>query len=143
MKQHLFGGEDLTPEERLEMLEANASGIEDDKRYFHGYSDEELNEKKTELSEVDIKLYDIDVRKKAIMDELKKEIKPLSNEHSDLLQKIKNRGEFVEARCFKMVDQEQGLVAYYNEQGVLVESRPINPSERQTNIFQIKTGTNN
>ncbi len=67
----------------------------------------------------------------------------MENDKTRLLEQIKNKAEFVQEDCFKLVNHDEGMVGYYNSKGELIESRPIRADERQGTIFQMtKTGTN-
>lgn len=137
----LFGGDNITPDERLQMLKDNCSGVEE-MEYFHEYTPEELNDHKNRLFEVDVELHKIKLEKKKIADELRAKEKPFANEHTELLTNIKRRGEDLNEEVFKFVDDEEARVTFYNNKGETVFERPLLPAERQTDIFRLrKTGT--
>ncbi len=134
--------ENYSAEERKQMLEHNADSIEN-KGYMKAFTDEEIRERKDDLAQTVISIAQIQQEKKEINDEFKSRLKPLENDKNVLLEQIKNKAEFVEENCYKLIDHEAGMVGYYNSDGHLVESRPIRADERQATIFQMKTGTNN
>ncbi len=134
--------ENYSAEERKQMLEHNADSIEN-KGYMKAFTDEEIRERKDDLAQTVISIAQIQQEKKEANDEFKSRLKPLENDKNVLLEQIKNKAEFVEEDCYKLIYHEAGMVGYYNSKGHLVESRPIRADERQATIFQMKTGTNN
>jgi len=138
----LFGGDNITPEERLQMLKDNCNAIEE-MEYFQQYSQEELADHKNSLFETDVELHKIKLEKKKVSDELRAKEKPFANEHTRLLTNIKRKGEDVTENVFKFIDDEEGRVIFYNSKGETVFERPLLPTERQTDIFRLKKGINN
>ncbi len=140
MEKQLFAEYSAT--EREQMLRDNADAIEI-KGYMKPFTDSELREKKDDLAKSVIEIAQIEQEKKEAVAEFKARLKPLRNDKTRLLEQIKNKAEFVKEDCFKLVNQEEGMVGYYNANGELIESRPIRADERQATIFQMKkTGTN-
>ncbi len=140
MEKVLF--ENYSAEERRQILKDNADSIEN-KGYMKPFTDDEIRERKDDLAQTVINIAQIQQEKKEANDEFKAQLKPLENQKKELLEQVKNKAEFVEEECYKMIDHENGMVGYYNSEGHLIESRPIRADERQATIFQIKTGTNN
>ena len=147
MEKVLF--EKLSEKERLQMLSDNADTVEEI-GYMKAFTPEEMEKMKDRLSKIVIDINDIDDEKKAANDEFKLRKKPLETEKQELLANIKNKSEYVVEDCYKIIDQNEQMVGFYNKQGVLVDCRPIRPDERNMTIFQAlrteapksKTGTN-
>lgn len=140
MEKSLF--QEHPESQRAQMLADNADAIESisyTKRFTH----EELTDFKHLLSEIAIELDAIEFEKKQIMDKLKTKLKPISEAHKDLLNKIRNKAELIEESCYKMVDEQNDQVGYYNEAGELVYQRPIMPNEKQKTIFSINRNAAN
>jgi hypothetical protein len=115
----------------------------EDKGYMKRFTPEQLNQMKEQLSETAIEINDIEVEKKEVMDGFKDRLKPLVEEKGRLLTGLKNKSEYVNERCFKFIDLENREVGYYNEDGDLIESRPVYADELQGNLFKLPaTGTN-
>lgn len=112
------------------------------KGYMKRFKPDELLQMKESLSETAIKINDIEVEKKEMIAEFKERLKPLSDEKHRLLSGLKNKAEFVTEQCYKFIDFENREVAFYNEDGDLIEARPAFADELQTTIFHMKTGTN-
>lgn len=131
------------------MLYDNADTVEE-VGYMKAFTPDEMEEMKDRLSTIVIDINDIDEEKKAANDEFKLRKKPLETEKQELLANIKSKSEYVVEDCFKIIDQNEQMVGFYNKQGVLVDCRPIRPDERNMTIFQAlrteapkgKTGTN-
>jgi hypothetical protein len=134
MEQILFP--ELSPEKRVEMLENNCDALEE-KGFTRRFTEEEIAEMKTNLSEVAITVNDVEMEKKQHAEVFNSQLKPLKNQQGTLLVKLKNKAEYIKDICYKFIDQQDGKVGFYNSEGVLIESRQILPNERQKTIFNI------
>jgi len=114
------------------------------KGYMKRFSDDEIQEKKNDLSEISIAINDIEEEKKEAVKVFKDKLKPLLKGKGQLLKNLKQKAEFVNETCYKFIDNDTRMVSYYNAEGDIVESRPANATELQRTIFQDirKTGTN-
>lgn len=126
---------------RISFLKDNCEKVEQ-KGYMKRFTSEQLAQMKEQLSEVAIKIDDVETEKKVVMDGFKEQLKPLNEERATILQGLRNKAEHVTELCYKFVDLENREVGYYNEDGDLIESRPAYADELQINMFQTKTGTN-
>ncbi len=100
------------------------------------YTGEQLAELKTQHSEKAMERMD---REDALIDmsrPLKAEIKELKSGEKDLLIHIRNRYYDQREPVYLVPDYDNSTMEIYAEDGELVESRRIHPSERQTNAFQ-------
>lgn len=129
--------------QREEFLDANCDAIEEI-GYTRRFTSEELLKKKDSLSELAIEINDIEEEKKEAMSVFKERLKPLNETKAKLLSELKNKSEYVNAPCYKIIDEGEREVGFYNKLGELVYSRPIQPQEMQKTIMSIsrKTGTN-
>lgn len=135
-------GKNITQgEQRIAFLKNNCDKVEV-KGYMKRFTSEQLAQMKDQLSDVAIKIDDIETEKKAVMDGFKEQLKPLNEERSTILSGLKNKAEHVQEMCFKFVDLQAREVGFYNEDGDLIESRPAYADELQINMFAVKTGTN-
>ena len=138
-----FLGQEIPEKDRWQFLQDNADAVEEI-GYTHRFTPDELAQKKESLAETSIKINDIEVEKKEVMDGYKEQLKPLNEEKQVLLENIKKGSEYrAHEECAKILDHEEKLAGYYNKLGELVYSRPIMPQEMQKTIFNInrKTGT--
>lgn len=139
-----FLGQDIPEKDRWQFLQDNADSVEKI-GYTHRFTPEELAQKRESLAETSIKINDIEIEKKEVMESFKADLKPLNKQKKELLDNIKKGSEYREnEECVKILDHEERMAGYYNKLGELVYSRPIMPQEMQKTIFNInrKTGTN-
>jgi hypothetical protein len=129
--------------ERIEFLESNCFGKEE-KAYMKQFTPDEMLQMKDELAEASIAINEIDIRKKEIMDAFKLELQPLETQRKQLLKGLKEKAELVNEQCFKFIFEDERMVGFYNEDGALIEARPIRPEDGQRDMFfpMQKTGTN-
>ena len=139
-----FLGQDIPEKDRWQFLQDNADSVEKI-GYTHRFTPEELAQKRESLAETSIKINDIEIEKKEVMESFKADLKLLNEQKKELLDNIKKGSEYREnEECVKILDHEERMAGYYNKLGELVYSRPIMPQEMQKTIFNInrKTGTN-
>lgn len=133
MQKHL--GKDIeNKDDRRAFLMDNCDQV-NTKGFMRRYTKEELDQKKTELSEVAITISEIELRKKAVGVLFKAELKPEQETMGELLQQIKQKAEFVTEDCFKFIDRTTMTVGFYSREGDLIEQRPALAEEMQTTIF--------
>lgn len=71
------------------------------------------------------------------MSEFKARLKPLEEDKKKLLSDLKNKSEYVNEDCYKIIEHEKKEVGYYNKLGELVYSRPIQSQEMQKTIYEL------
>lgn len=64
--------------------------------------------------------------------------KSLLSEKEMIKKKLKDRSSIQQEDLFKYLDHENGMVAFYDQNGYLISSRSMFPQERQTKLFKIK-----
>lgn len=135
--QHLSEGV-----ERQQFLLDNADSVEKIS-FKRMLTPEQIADLKDELSEQCIQLKDVKDEKKVHNAMYNERIKNLEKESDRLTEKIREGADSVMEQCYKMIDQEEGMVGYYDKYGILVLQRPVKREERQTTIMQFnrKTGT--
>lgn len=121
---------ELSGRDLIDNLQANADDAED-RTYYVPLSEEEIIELKDKFANLSIKLAKIEERKKMAMDEFKLEMAPLVEEKGIILNEIKMGAREEEGIVFKFVDYDQAMVGFYNQQGILVDSRPAMQDERR------------
>lgn len=130
-----FLGQEIPEKDRWQFLQDNADAVEEI-GYTHRFTPDELAQKKESLAETSIKINDIEIEKKEVMDGYKEQLKPLNEEKQKLLENIKKGSEYVEdEECVKILYHEEKMAGYYNRLGELVYSRPIMPQEMQKTIL--------
>lgn len=135
MEQELF--KNHSPEQKLEMLEANADSIEE-MDYAVQLTQEELAESKTQFAQESIKEARLEDELKKIKDEYKEKLKPIKDDKKILLNEIKTGSRPEHGKVYKIVDQEEKMTGFYNNRGHLIYSRPMDKDERQLTIASSK-----
>ena len=130
-------GQDIADlEERRKFLLDNADKVEE-MSYHKRFESDQLAKKKTELSEVCIRINDLEEDIKDYRTKVGLELKPLKEQRTQLLEDIKSKGQLVTEKCFMFVEQKEKMVCFYNAEGVLVSSRPATREELQPTVFQV------
>ena len=122
--------------ELVDFLSANADKVEEMSfmRYFDKTEAEEL---KSELATISVSINDIEEEKNEKMAVFKEKQKPLSKRKKEVLKELKWNGSHITEDVYKMIDQEQRMVGFYDRTGKLINSRPCNPDEYQLSIIQL------
>lgn len=131
MDQFLF--QDLPEEKRMSQLEALSEGIEE-KDYAIFLTQEELAERKTKFATLAIQEAKLNDRKKEILEEIKTEMKPISSEKQSVLDEIKSGTIREKGICYKILDETNRMVGYYNKRGQMIEIRPMTMDDRQLTL---------
>ena len=142
MEKRIFA--DLSGRELIDVLEANADEVEE-RTYYVPLDETEVIERKDRFANLSIKLAKIEEKKKEAMDAFKQEMAPLIDEKKEILDEIKIGAREEEGVVFKFVDYDEGMVGFYNQRGMLIDSRPAMENERRqlTIASSRRTGTNN
>lgn len=120
---------------RAQLIEDNCDEAEV-VTYTSDFSEDDMDGMRKELGEIDIAIDDKDEAKKAYMDQLRDELKPLKERKKELLSDIKRGYQEITEKCFKFIDRDKGVIEIYNRQGELVKTRPIGAKEQQRTIME-------
>jgi hypothetical protein len=134
--------QNMSVKERLETLENSADKIENFS-YTKPFTPDQIRVFKDDLSTNMIEYNVLEDELNTIKESFKQKMKPLKDETKILLTNIRNKAEFVNEKCFIMIEGNE--VGYYNAEGELVYQRPILPGETQKTVFSVvreKEGTN-
>ena len=123
------------------ILRDNADGTEMFS-YTRKFSDEELIEKRAELSEVIIKISDIADEKKVAVSEFTEALKPLVLSQKTLVHDVKHKSVLVTEEVFLIANREEGIMDFINEDGAVVHSRRLTDKEKQLTIFSLPMAVN-
>lgn len=141
--------QDLSPEERIEMLDAHADEVTEE-QYLRPYEQYELEEKREEYVKMSLQMEQIKQEEDDFRAEMKERKDPLTKEMKRVLGNIKQGGENVRGKLYKIVDQNERTTGFYNEDGLCVSQRKALPSELagltlfsgiRANMQTHKTGT--
>lgn len=134
-------GQEYNGKDRVSFLRDNCDAVED-LGYTKSLPNDEIEALKDRLVENNIQLRDVRSDKKAANKEFNDQIKQLEESNDEVTGKLKAKSEFVTEPCFKFVDEDAREVGYYNNEGLLVYSRPARLEELNKNIFRMsRTGT--
>jgi len=129
-------------EERQNYLRNSSDGMET-VSYAKPFTPAEMAKQRELLTDASIMLADINEAKKQAMDRFKEEAKEYEEQRKQAIKNLKMKAEVVEEECFKIFDEDDNMVGFYNSEGLLVSSRQAFPNERQKSLFHDfrKTGT--
>lgn len=131
----------LDEKSRMNTLESVSYSVNHES-YTKNLEDSDLTNLKSELAEVSIKLNELDLKKKAITEEIKAEMKIPKMEKMQLLESIKHKSEYREGMIYKIDDQDAGLMFLFDTDAICIDLRPLTKEEKQTVLKMTKaTGT--
>lgn len=144
MDLHLF--QDLGPAERMEMLDAQADEVVEE-NYLRPYENAELQKARQEYVNLSLQMTEIKAEEDEIKQQFKERKSPVQKEMDKVLGNIKQGGEYVKGKLYKIVDREERVTGFYDEDGKLINQRKSLPNELQGTLFSTirmnaKTGTN-
>lgn len=109
----------------------NLSTKKTNERIRHEFSESELAEMKTTVSDNMIKNYALKDELQEIKDEFKSKMQPIEKQTKRLLKSIKDRFEDVDMDVMNVPDEERMVIEFYNpETGEKVGERKMTPDER-------------
>ena len=119
--------------ERITALRENAV-TNYEKNVIRDFSEEELADIKTTLSEQAITLNDAEIERKEKVAALTAQIKLMKVSIKDTLKDLKNKYYESEETVYDIDDQEEGKMYTFDSQGNLLSERRLTPKEKQTTI---------
>lgn len=131
------------------MLDAHADEVTEE-QYLRPYEQYELEEKREEYVKMSLQMEQIKQEEDDFRAEMKERKDPLTKEMKRVLGNIKQGGENVRGKLYKIVDQNERTTGFYNEDGLCVSQRKALPSELagltlfsgiRANMQTHKTGT--
>jgi hypothetical protein len=132
---------DESPEKRKEYLKNGADKIES-LSYIKKFTSEEIREFKDNLSDLSIKKDGIDTDFDVVKQSFKEQLKPIKKEIKTTLTYLRDKARSVTEDCYVVYNYDNNSTEFYNGEGEMVYSRPMETSELQKTIFSIdKTGT--
>jgi len=127
---------ELTPKERLSILQENAAKIEQT-IYQKSLSQDELGARREDLADNCIRLNKFEDELKEVKDDFKFKMDPLKVHNKRLLTEIKTKQTEVDGTLFHMANHEDGMMETYDNEGFLIASRRLRPEEKQGTIFSL------
>lgn len=132
MKKKFIEG-DYSPDQIKGMLTEHCSSMEE-ANYFIDLSEEDLAERKHDLSENVVKLTDLKAELKEVTAEFKDKMKPLEVTQTDLLKQIRTRKQEINGKLYHIANHDNGMLETYTEDGNLYSSRRMRPDEKQGRV---------
>jgi len=127
----------------VDNLEGIAYGVVEEEYTTH-LNQEDLADRKSELSEVCIKISQLEQKKKDLLAEIKAELKPHKLKMGQTLDEIKHQSTRVSGKLYLIDDQDAKVMHYFDTTGRCVRTRQLTPDERQIKLQTLRNdGTNN
>lgn len=125
--------QDVSPLERKKYLRDSAHKTEKF-TYPRPLDESEVTRLKDEFTQNAISLAKEEEKKAEFMVDWKAEVKPLKETMKGQMTRIRARIEEKTEEVFLLAEHGDGMMGYYNSEGLLVYSRPLMPDERQFSI---------
>lgn len=138
MEQSIFIGMD--PLAKIRALEDNAVEIAENYEWEQPLTPEELDEYREKFAGVHIELAALEARKKALLEEITREMKDKKTVSVSLLKVIRTERKDLSGRAFFIQDFKEGIIGIYNSDGELIGQRKMRKTEAQGRIFQTDNG---
>lgn len=135
MEQSLFQG--VSPQERKEYLVHNCYKVVENHNYTRKLTEQELTDAKDTLVDISITMDAEDEKIKSIKKEFADRKKENMEIKKDVLSQIRFEAVSQTGTVYLIDDQDSGMMGIYNEEGLLVDTRPLQRNERQTSILTV------
>ena len=127
--------QDLTPEQRKARLEETADKVLN-YDYMRPFSDEEVADKRKLLSDICIKISDLEAELAAQKAHYKALIQPEEIGRESVVNDLRTGGRMVNETCYAFINFNIGKAGLYNEDGVLLRQEDITADMEQQTIYQ-------
>lgn len=134
MKTNMFEGDDLTPEEVIDNLEASCIKVEEGYDFLKPFTETQLQELEKNVIDLLKKLQLNEDKKKLLIDPIQAKIKELKKSISSSQRMLVQQGMMVKEKVYFFADYENQNWAIYDSRGIFVGARPMNREERQLHI---------
>lgn len=124
---------DLPADELRTLLEGENCGMEDT-RYMKPLTSEQLAEWHQKFTQLAIEKATIEDEYETVKDGFKARLKPIQHDTSYALTVIKQRGEYIAGKCYKIPDYDNKMIHIIDADGMVINSRMMKPEERQFTI---------
>lgn len=139
--------QDLAPAEREEMLDAQADDVTEE-NYLQPYTNAEKAQRREEYVALSLEMKQITEEEDEMKQQFKERKAPVKKCMDTVLANLKQGGEYVKGKLYRIIDQKERVAGFYNSKGELVSQRKALPSELnsptlfgQARIVSLKTGT--
>ena len=124
------------------LLPDNADSVKED-HYSLTLTKDQIIVSKDDLAKISIEVKRLEVAEKERRSDHKAEIDPKKEEKDRLINEIKTGTREKYGKIYLLSDHAENKMAFYSEEGNLLNERPLLPEERQLKMRIDKTGTNN
>lgn len=129
--ENLF--QELSPDERREMLMANADKVVSGHSYNRQITEAEKRKYQEELSDDSIELARLEDRLREIKQEFKHEMDPLKEANKERIKRLRT-GQIEEYGDVFEINDGEGKINQYSEEGIWIGSRRAVGKDRQSTI---------
>ncbi len=134
--------DETDPVKRQAMLDTNC--LEKEERPVKHYYDEvAISEMRKEYSDNAVKIFKALEELAEAKARIKGIVKPLIEQNNYLLRNIREGYNEIEEEVYMFDFQEIGMMAFYDKNGELVDSRRLKPDEKQTNVVSMSRKAGN
>lgn len=124
----------MTHGQRLEWLDANAHRV-DEEEYRAPLTPEELDDVKGKVTLLASKLQALEDKKKAFMDELNMELKPMKADFEVAVREARQEERLARGKVWTLPDADSKTTFRVAEGNVIIHVRPIRREELDGNLF--------
>ena len=124
----------MTHGQRLEWLDANAHAVTEEE-YRAPLTPEELDEVKGRVTTLASRLQALEDKKKAFMDELNTELKPMKADFEIAVREARQEERLARGKVWTLPDADSKTTFRVAEGNVIIQSRPIRREELDGNLF--------
>lgn len=102
--------------------------------FFEQFNTDQLDEIKEEIAKLSIELDDVKTEKAEAIKKFNDRMKNINEPLQKLLEKFRDKGEHKTVTAYLVDNQDEGIMEYFTEDGVLLHTRPLRLSERQMRL---------
>lgn len=135
MQQFIF--QDVTPQERITLMEKNANAIER-LTYNRHLTSAEIEAEAIKLANLVKECNHVKDDKTIVMKGYNDRIKSLEEQASSVSDGLRSGEKEAVEECYKFINFDTQEVGYYNQSGELVKVRPAMDADLQLNMFHGK-----
>ena len=109
--------QDLAPAEREEMLDAQADDVTEE-NYLQPYTNAEKAQRREEYVALSLEMKQITEEEDEMKQQFKERKAPVKKCMDTVLANLKQGGEYVKGKLYRIIDQEERVVGLYNSKEV-------------------------
>lgn len=111
-------------------------------QYNKNLSGNEIQDKKSELTEIVMKINELEVKKKEVMAEFKNRMQEPKVEKQQIIETLKHKSEIRKGTLWMIDVEEKGMMYFFDQEGICVDARPLMQNEKQTKIKMLNVKEN-